>query len=381
MDGTALVTYTVRRVEGRRGVSRFIDFAWRVERGAGSLWVPPLRAMVKDTLDTRGNPFYRNAERALFIAERDGKPVARVAAIDNGYHNDYHGDRVGFFGFFESQDDPGAVQAVMRAAEDWLAGRGKLSVRGPVNPSMHNELGVLVDGYDTEPAIMTPWNPPYYGRILESSGYRKVRDLFGFDLPAGEEDVPERLSRTADRFRQRTGLTFRTWEANALEEEARKVFKLYCEAWDGSWGFVPPTWDEFWHMAKDLKSVLHPDFAFVAEKDGEAVGFIMIARDINRVLTHIPSGRLWPWNIARLLVHLPKVRRGRIVLLGLKREYRNRGLFLLFAAEIARRARAIDAEGAEASWILEENEALLKPLRSMGLTPKKRWRIYEKAIG
>ncbi|HIF07850.1 MAG TPA: N-acetyltransferase [Gemmatimonadetes bacterium] len=375
------MTYTVRRLEGRRGISRFIDFAWRIERGAGSLWVPPLRAMVRDSLDRRGNPFYRNADYALFLAERDGRPVARVAAIENGHHTDYYGDSVGFFGFLESQNDPEAAQAVMRAAEEWLAERGKVSVRGPVNPSMHQELGILVDGYDVEPSIMTPWNPPYYGDLLESCGYEKVRDLLGFELPAGEDAIPDRVRRLAERHRQRTGLKFRTWEPSALEEEARKVHALYCEAWDGSWGFVPPTWGEFWHMAKDLKAVLHPDFAFVAEMDGEPVGFIMIARDINRILKHIPSGRLWPWNVARLLMTLSKVRRGRIVLLGLKRDYRNQGLFPLFASEVVRRAQAIDAEGAEASWILEENEALLRPLRSMGLTSTKRWRIYEKAIG
>lgn len=337
--------------------------------------------MVRDSLDRRGNPFYRNADYALFLAERDGRPVARVAAIENGHHTDYYGDSVGFFGFLESQNDPEAAQAVMRAAEEWLAERGKVSVRGPVNPSMHQELGILVDGYDVEPSIMTPWNPPYYGDLLESCGYEKVRDLLGFELPAGEDAIPDRVRRLAERHRQRTGLKFRTWEPSALEEEARKVHALYCEAWDGSWGFVPPTWDEFWHMAKDLKAVLHPDFAFVAEMDGEPVGFIMIARDINRILKHIPSGRLWPWNVARLLMTLSKVRRGRIVLLGLKRDYRNQGLFPLFASEVVRRAQAIDAEGAEASWILEENEALLRPLRSMGLTSTKRWRIYEKAIG
>lgn len=377
----APVSYSVLRADGRRGVSHFVDFAWRVDRGADSRWVPPLRAMIRDSLDLRANPFYRNADRALFIAERDSRPVARVAAIDNGHHNDFHGDRVGFFGFFEGQNDPGAAQAVMGAAEEWLRGRGKVSVRGPVNPSMHHELGILTEGYDTEPAIMTPWNPPYYGSILESCGYGKVRDLLGFDLPAGEDAIPGRVRRVAERHRKRTGVTFRTWELSDLEDEARKVFGLYCEAWEGNWGFVPPTWEEFWHIAKDLKSVVHPDFAFVAEMGGEPVGFIVIARDINRVLRRIPSGRLWPWNVARLLWSVPRVRRGRIVLLGLKRDFRNQGLFSLFAAEVARRARAIDAEGAEASWILEENEALLRPLRSMGLTPKKRWRIYEKAIG
>lgn len=374
------MTCTVEQVDGRRGVSRFIDFAWRVERGAASKWVPPLRVMIQGDLDRKGNPFYRNADRALFIAKRDGRPVARVAAIDNGRHNDHHGDRVGFFGFFEGQNDQEATRAVMAAAEAWLAARGKTSVRGPVNPSMHHELGILVDGFRSEPAIMTPWNPPYYGTMLEAAGYKKARDLFAFDLPAGDDAISDRVGRIAERHRKRTGVTFRSWKPSAIKEEARKVHGLYCEAWDGSWGFVPPTWEEFWHMAKDLKSVLHPDFAFVAEVEGDPVGFIMIARDINRVLQRIPSGRLWPWNIALLLLGLPRVVRGRIVLLGLKRDHRNRGLFPLLAAEIARRASAINADGAEASWILEENESLLRPLESLGLAPTKRWRIFEKMI-
>ncbi len=166
-----------------------------------------------------------------------------------------------------------------------------------------------------------------------------------------------------------------------MEEEVRTAYDLYCDAWDGNWGFVPPSWEEFWHIAKDLKSVLHPDFAFVAELDGKTVGFIMIARDINRVLRRIPSGRLWPWHIVRLLIELPKVLSGRIVLLGLKRKYQNRGFFPLFALEVARRAMKIGAEGAEASWILEDNDALTAPLKGMDLEPYKRWRIYEKSLG
>jgi GNAT superfamily N-acetyltransferase len=173
---------------------------------------------------------------------------------------------------------------------------------------------------------------------------------------------------------------FREWDLADLKETARDAFDLYCDAWDGNWGFVPPSWEEFWHLAKDLKSVLHPDFAFIAELEGKTVGFIMIARDMNRVLRQIPSGRLWPWNIARLLLGLPKVLSGRIVLLGLRPEYRNRGFFPLFALEVARRAEKIGAEGAEASWILEDNESLVAPLEAMDLEPYKRWRIYEKSL-
>ncbi len=372
----------ILQVDGRRGTGRFVDVAWRVhDQPASSGWVPPLRAMVKDGLDARGNPFYQEAERALFIAERNGRPVGRLAAIENRRHNDHHQDRVGFFGFFDCRDDQEAANALFKKAEGWLADRGLNAARGPVCPSMNHESGVLVDGFERPAVVMTAWNPSYYDALIGRAGYAKARDLLGYHLPSGDEGaIPDRLSRIAERTLQRTRLVFRKWDFGSMEEEVRNAFEIYCDAWDGNWGFVPPSWDEFWHIAKDLKSVMHPDFAFVAELDGTSVGFIMIIRDMNRVLRHIPSGRLWPWNIARLLLGLPKILSGRIVLLGLRPEYKNRGFFPLFAYEISRRATRIGAEGAEASWILEENEALRAPLEGMDLEPYKRWRIYEKSL-
>ncbi len=369
-------------MEGRRGMSRFVDAAWRVhDQPVSSGWIPPLRAIVRDGLDRSGNPFYQQAERALFIAKRNGQAIGRVAAIENRRHNDHYDDRVGFFGFFDCRDDQEAANGLFERAEGWLGDRGMTSVRGPVNPSMNHEVGALVDGFDLPPMIMTPWNPSYYGRLIEAAGYGKARDLLGYNVPAGDQfAVPDRVCRLAERTLLKTGLRFREWDFGTMEKEVRVAFDLYCEAWEGNWGFVPPSWEDFWHIAKDLKSVLHPDFAFVAELDGKTVGFIMIARDMNRVLRRMPSGRLWPWNIARLLFGLPKILSGRVVALGLRREYRNRGFFPLFAFEVARRAQKIGAEGAEASWILEDNEALVAPLEGMDLEPHKRWRIYEKSL-
>ena len=372
----------ITQVEGRRGTSRFVDAAWKVhDQPVSSGWIPPLRAVVRDGLDRSGNPFYQQAERELFIAKRNGRAVGRVAAIENRWHNDHHDDRVGFFGFFDCRDDQEAANGLLERAEAWLGDRGLHSVRGPVNPSMHYECGVLVDGFEFPPMIMTPWNPSYYGPLIERAGYARARDLLGYHLPAGDQfAVSDRVRRLGERTLQRTRLVFREWDFDTMEEEVRNAFDLFCDAWAGNWGFVPPSWEEFWHIAKDLKSVLHPNFAFVAELDGKTVGFIMIARDMNRVLCRIPSGRLWPWNIARLLIGLPKVLSGRIILLGLRREYQNRGFFPLFALEVARRAMEIRAEGAEASWLLEENEALTAPLEGMDLEPYKRWRIYEKSL-
>ena len=370
------------QAQGRWGTSRFVDAAWRVhDQAASSGWIPPLRAVVRDGLDQRGNPFYREAERALFIAKRGGQTVGRVAAIENRRHNDHHGDRVGFFGFFDCCDDQEAANGLFEQAEGWLGERGLTSARGPVNPSMNHECGVLVEGFAFPPVIMTPWNPSYYDSLIARAGYAQVRDLLGYYIPAGDKiALPDRVCRLAERTLQRSGLVFREWDFGTMEAEVRNAFDLYCDAWDENWGFVPPSWEEFWHIAKDLKSVLHPNFAFVAELDGKTVGFIMIARDMNRVLSRIPSGRLWPWNIARLLIGLPRVLNGRIILLGLRREYQNRGFFPLFALEVARRAMKIRAEGAEASWILEDNTSLIAPLEGMDLKPYKRWRIYEKEL-
>ena len=372
----------VERVEGRRGVSRFIDVAWRVQAGRGTPWVPPLRAMVRDTLDTKGNPFYRDADLALFIATREGRPVGRIAAIENRWHNRHHGDRVGFWGFYECLDDPEASSALFAAAEAWLMDRGLDRSRGPMSPSMNHECGLLVGGYETRPSVMTPWNPPYLGELVERSGYAKAQDLVGYWIPAaGERALPERVGVLAERTRRKTGVTFRRLDVKTMEREARMVLELYKQAWENNWGFVPPSWEEFWHTAKDLKMVLAPELSFVAETDEGVVGFMLIIHDLNRVLQHIPSGRLWPWNLVRLLTATRRFVAGRVILLGLTREYRNRGLFPLFAYEAARLGREIGCDGAEASWILDDNEGMTAPLEAMGLEVTKRWRIYEKTIG
>jgi len=376
------VTVIVSEVRGRTGTARFVDVPFALFGRADTLWVPPLRLAVRDALDQRKNPFYAEASRALFVATRDGATVGRVAAIENRWHNRHHGDRIGFFGFFDCEDAPDTARALFEAAEAWLRRRGLFAARGPVNPSMNHEAGLLVDGFDTPPAIMTPWNPPYYDSLVTGAGYRQVQDLLGYEIPTkGRLAVPDRVRRLAERTAKRTGVLFRPLDKNNLESEARKGLELYCEAWAGNWGFVPPSWEEFWHTAKELKTVLIPDFSFAAEVDGEMVGIMMTAVDVNRVLRDIPSGRLWPWNIAKLLVRLPKVERGRIVLLGLRDEYRHRGLFPLFAYETARRAHELDfSGGGEASWILDDNEALVAPMEAMGFEAYKRWRLYEKSL-
>jgi hypothetical protein len=376
------VTLRVRQVEGRRGLKAFIDVTWRVlDPASHPSWVPPLRLMVKDLLDTRADPFYRSAERALFIAERDGRPVGRIAAIENRRHNEHFGDRVGFFGFFECVNEAVVAEELFAVAEEWLAGRGLTVARGPVSPSMNHECGLLVDGFDARHVLLTPWNPRYYEQLIGCAGYEKARDLLAYDLPLDRDySLPGTLERLSDRVRRSSGLVFRSVDLRKLEEEIRHIWLVYSDAWSDNWGFVPPNWEEFRYLAMSMKPIVRPDFSFIAEADGEPVGFMLIVADINRLMPSDSQGRLTPWLLGKLLFRTRKLVSGRLILLGVNRGRRGRSIFPLMLQEALRRGRAIGGETVEGSWILEDNEALRAPIERLGLHPYRRWRIYDKEL-
>ena len=339
--------------------------------------------MVRDALDTKTNPFYRNADRALFLARRDGHVVGRIAAIENRAHNRFHHDRVGFFGFFECHDDVDAARALVDAASEWLRVRGLERVRGPMSPSTNHECGLLVDGFDEHPVFLTPWNPAYYERLLCGAGLAPIRDLLGYWLPYGETgyQVPERLSAIASRAAARANLTFRDLDPSRFWAEVELCWEIYNSAWEHNWGFVPMTRDEFLHMARSLKPLLVPQFAFLAEVKGEPAGFMLCVPDYNLVLRNNPNGRLFPLGAWRLLRGRAWLRTGRIIALGIKAQFRTGSVLPVFMHEATRRALAYGSPGAEASWVLEDNEAMRQPIESFGGRAYRRWRVYERDLG
>ena len=379
------MSLTVTPVRGRRALREWIDVPWRVYRDVpDSRWIPPLRLMVRELVDTRKNPFYLNADRELFLALRDGRPVGRIAAIENRAHNAHHGDRVGFFGFFECEEDPGAAAVLLDAASEWLEARGLTSMRGPVNPSTNGEVGILVRGFRWEPFLLTAWTPRYYPALLEGAGMGKAKDVLAYFLPTDPERfrLPETVLGAAERAQRREGLVFRDLDLARLGDEAEQVRLIYNEAWAGNWGFVPMSREEFAYMARELKPLLLPQFSFVAEVDDEPAGFMVVVPDFNQAFKRIPSGRLLPTGIFTLLLAKRRLRTGRIILLGVRDRFRrHRSIFPLFAAELLRRARGYGALGAEASWVLEDNDALNRPLLAMGAKVTKRWRLYERPVG
>ena len=345
--------------------------------------MPPLRIAVRDALDVKANPFYKTADRELFLALRDGELVGRIAAIENRAHNEFHADRVGFFGFFECRDDPEAAAALFSAAEAWLRPRGLDTMRGPMNPSTNHECGMLIGGFDQHPMIMTTWNPRYYPALVESLGFAKAKDLLAYFFSMQGEralELPERYRLHAERALRRDRLVFRDLDLDRFDEEVERCWEIYNSAWEKNWGFFPMSRESFVHEAKVLKYIVFPEVTCMAEVNGEPAGFMVVVPDFHQVYKAIGNGRLLPTGIFKLLTAKRRLKTGRVMILGAKPQFRRRGIFALFVHEMVRRGKAMGAAGGEASWILEDNDKLNHPLQALGAVPYRTWRIYDRPI-
>ncbi|OFZ18640.1 MAG: hypothetical protein A2X94_01695 [Bdellovibrionales bacterium GWB1_55_8] len=360
---------------------RFLELPWSIYNSKDHpQWVPPLQVSVEDSLHTVKNPFYKRADIQLFLAVKNGRDVGRIAAIENRGHNEFHEDRTGFYGYFEAIDDQAVADALFGAAEDWLKNRGLQAMMGPMNPSTNHECGLLVRGQSQHPTLMTTWNPKYYETLHESAGLKGVKDTVAYaiktDMATG---LPPRVIEYAERIRKNSRLTFRSLDVKNYDRDVEICFEIYNSAWEKNWGFFPMTRDEFMHLAKDMKFLLDPDFAFIAEKDGKPAGFMLALPDYNHIFKRIPNGKLFPTGFLKLLIGKRLLKSVRVLTLGVKPEFRGGGIFALFTYESFLRARRRGIIGGEASWILEDNEAMNKPWRDLGAPLYRRWRFYQRS--
>ena len=320
----------------------------------------------------------------LFVAKRGSSDVGRIAAVVDRAHNEFHGERVAFFGFFECADDPEAARRLFDAAAEWGRSRKMEVLRGPANPSLNDEAGLLVDGFGSAPVFMMTYNPPSYPALLEGAGFRKAKDLLAYWFDVGPEPQA-RLDRMSERVRKNEpDVVIRKVTKKSLEADLPKVREVYNSAWEKNWGFVPMTPDEMDFMAGRLKPLLDEDFVFLAErrrKDGtmEPVAFLMAMPDYN-VAIAAAKGRLLPFGWLKFLFAQRKVRTLRVVTLGIKTEYRMRGLNAVMFAAGLRAALARGLTGVEVSWLLEDNELVIRSVKMFGGRLYKTYRIYERAI-
>lgn len=367
----------VRPLQGRRDLRRFLRLPWRIYADDPA-WIPPLLVEQRKLLDRRRHPFHRHADVEYFLARRRGEVVGRIAAIINHRHNEFHEERTGFFGFFESVRSGGVGEALLEEVESWLRDRGMERVRGPMSFSTNEECGLLVSGFGHPPFIMMSHNPPYYVPLLEGAGYGKAKDLIAYMVERGE-GAPDRLRRAKERLERRLGLRFRTLDMKRLDRDVAIIKAVYNSAWERNWGFVPMTDEELDAMAHDLKRVVDPRFCFIVEDEERPVAFSVTLPDLNQALRHL-NGRLLPFGLVKLLWHARKIDQARVITLGVIPGYRGRGLDALLIARSFEAAQAYGIRRGECSWVLEDNTGMRRALENVGGVAYKTYRIYEKDL-
>ena len=361
----------VRPVAERRALHRFVELPWRLH--AGSAWVPPLRRDVHRILDPAQNPFFRHSAAALFLAERNGETVGRIAAIENRRHLETYRDATGFFGFFESVDDAGVAAALFDRAAAWMRERGLRRLRGPTSFTINDECGLLLDAFDLPPVAGMAYNPAYYRGLVEGCGFAKAQDLLAFRLRPAE--VPARLAATRPGL-VRQGIVLRPIRLRRLDEEVQRIQQVHAQAWAGNWGAVPLTAEELGWMARDLRQIADPDLVLIAEHQGRPVGISVAIPDVNQILRHL-DGRLFPTGFLRWLRWSRRVDGLRVLALGVLAGYRRRGVEAAMVAETIAIALRKGYRWAEMSWILESNAPMRRVLERLGAEIYKTYRLYD----
>jgi GNAT superfamily N-acetyltransferase len=347
----------------------FVMLPFRLYRG-DPCWVPPLIGDEKKFLQPRYNSFLRENPVKLFLCRRNGETVGRIAAVLNRDHQRHHQDRCGFFGMFESVNDPQVAAELMRVAGSWLKDNGADTLRGPANFSLNNTAGLLVEGFERPPVVMMAYNPPYYRELLEELGFRQAMRFFAYEASRQTIRFPRAVDKLAERLAA-AGVSFRTFDMKRAGRDMGIVIELFNRAWADNWGFVPTTLAEGLDDLKKMRPVIRPDLIIFAEKEGKPIGFSLALPDINQALRPLAG---------RLLRGLKKIDLIRVILMGVLKEYRSLGIDMFFYKLTAENAYKQGIFKAEMSWILENNEAMNRVLRHINAAVTKTYAIYEKKI-
>jgi hypothetical protein len=372
-SGSALL---IKEVSGKRDLKAFIEFPLSLYAG-DSRYVPQLTGDMLTHFSDR-NPFVRHAKVKFSLALRDGKIAGRICSIYNPQHVEFHGEKAGFFGFFECCNDLTVAAALLDRVSTEMRGQGMEVLRGPMNFSTNEECGFLIEGFDSPPTLMMPYNPSYYTGLMENCGLVKAKDLYAY-LYTVEKTVPEKVTRVAA-LAQKKGVTVRYIDKKNFLADMKVFQKVYNSAWEKNWGFLPMSDEELIYSAGRLKPLVVPELTLIAEKDGKPVGFLGLIPDYNTVLRQM-KGKLNPVTLVKALYYSRKITGLRLLLYGVSAEYRNRGIEALLVSE---GHRNIINKGVyshiEFSWILEDNIQVIRISEMVNASLYKKYRIYEKKI-
>ncbi|MEW6067750.1 MAG: GNAT family N-acetyltransferase [Nitrospirota bacterium] len=362
-------------VRSKKDLYDFIKFPFTLY-SQDSCYVPPLIKEVRDQFSHK-NPFFLHADVRFFLAKKNGKTAGRIVSIINHRHIEFHNEKAGFFGFFESLNDYEISSVLLNRASEVLKKQGMEIMRGPMNFSTNEECGFLIEGFNEPPMLMTPYNPPYYNDLMEKYGMIKAKDLYAYivDIP---EELPEKIYKAAE-IAIKNATSVRPVNKKRFDHEMNIFKEVYNSAWEKNWGFIPLTDEELTHLGKRLKTIIVPELTLIAEKDNKPVGFFGAVPDFNFVLQKM-RGRLNPITIAKAFYYSKKIKDMRLLLLGIKAEYRRRGVDAVLFKEGFKEAKKRGYKRAELSWILEDNLPVQMLVKMIGGNLYKKYRIYEKRL-
>ena len=370
----------IERVTDEAALRRFVELPASLYP-EDSLWSPGLFRDDAKLLTPGAHPFWDDARRELFLVRRDGEDVGRIAAIVDEEYNAYAQTRCGAFGFFECRNDPEAAHALLAAARDWLARQGMTYMRGPLNPSTNYTCGLLVDGFDQPPALMMPWNPPYYAELLESWHLRKEQDLFAYLIERETLRLPDWLATELDRLKAEGRFTWRTARRATLAADIRAMLDIYRESWAENFAFTPLSPAEAEELVRELKRILDPEyFVLFFHEDQPVAGMVALpdlAPLLRRLRGRLGLSALWHWWQSRAEI------RGsyRLMLFGIRPAYRLLGLPLLLLDCLLEKARRHpEFRRLEGSWVLEDNTAINDLIEDFSGRIIKRYRLYRREI-
>lgn len=363
-------------VEGKL-LKKYIDYPHELYADDPQ-YVPELYMAQKEMFSRKKNPFFEHAEVESFLAEKDGKTVGRISAILNHNYNEYHKCKVGFFGFFDVVNDYEVAKALLDTAAQWCRNKGCDAILGPTNFSTNDTAGILIDGYHEPAKIMMTYNKPYYRDLVEQYGFTKDIDLYAYILytaKASERSI--RLAQSLEERLNRQGIIFRNINLKNFKAEVAAIREIYNDAWANNWGFVPWTDAELDHLAKELKLIANSDWIYMAEDKGKPIGFGLTLHDVNEVTQTFKKGRLFPFNVIKLLRKKNKTRFVRILALGVKNDYRRKGIEAIFFAKNILQARKENVVAGEVSWVLENNIEMNASAEKLNSELYKTYRIYK----
>src|SRR6201996_7413091 len=366
-------------VVSKKELAAFIDFPHDLYKD-DPYYVPELFIAQRDLLTK--HPFHKHNSLQCYLLFEGDKVIGRIAAILNNAHNQYNHKNDGFFGFFDCIDDQEAANLLFKTAADWLKNKGVTErFLGPVNFSTNEPCGLLIEGFDSSPFLMQTYNYPYYAKLIDGAGFNKDVDLIAWHWDgAGYDDKSVRLLDALQERLKRSNIVIRKVDLKNFKEETIKLREVYNSAWDQNTGFVPLTDDEFDYLAKDLKLILDPDFALVAEQDGKIVAFGLALPNYNEIFKTIKRGRLLPTGIFKLLFGKKSIQSIRIYALGVVDGYRKMGIEAVLYGTIIKEYKRKGLLHAEAGWTLDNNVLINEAIIAIKGDPYKKYRIYEKSI-